>query len=184
MAVAEDGESADFPKKSGTPRLSYLRMDAAWQDLAENTGTQAGVDAWDLGLTAGFGPFAGQYRQTRFDSLPNGERPRLHQSYFLYRMSYLAILEWNLGAGASALETDGMGEAYLSFTSPVRLHLPYVCLEAVPSWSEWDGERFRDLEFAAITHVRGIGLRAGYRWLEAPGIGDVSGAFAGVSLFW
>jgi hypothetical protein len=165
------------PRAHGEASLPFLRVDFGYQDI-DTVG-----DAFDYRIEFGYGPFAIQARETRYDSDSPIAEQDIVQIHGLYRMSYAALLEIDLGIGALILEQPDQTESF-SFTVPVLLHPSnHYGLEFRPAWSRVNGERVTDYDLNLLIGARFFSVRLGYRWVETV-TDEFNGPQIGASLRW
>jgi hypothetical protein len=158
-------------RRNGEPLIPYLAIEPAWQMLRSD------VEAWDLQIEFGWGPFAVLGRCTRFREETPDDTMYLSRASVLYRMSAGDFMEVDFGFGTMFLN----GEAELhrfSFSMPVRLHPGGpVGIEFRPAWSD----NLADYDVSLYVTVGNVSLKGGYRWLNAPG-DSLNGPCVGLSL--
>lgn len=165
------------PRKTGEASLPFFRLDFGYQDV------DTGGHAFDYRLEFGYGPFAIQARDTRFDVPGSADEHDLVQIHALYRMSYAALVEIDLGLGVLIVDQPEHEES-VSFTIPILMHpSDHVGFEFRPAWSKVSGERITDYDLNLLLGARYVSLRVGYRWVES--VSDTyNGPQIGVALRW
>lgn len=168
----------DYRRERGSPRIPFIRLDAAYQDVDTN------IESLHFRLEGGYGPVALEVKHSAFDEY--GEDPaslEISQWHALYRMSLGPRIECDIGLGSMTLHGD-FKTSGASITLPIAYHAPeYFSLELRPAWGDFDEADVFDVELAGMLNIKHLSLRGGYRWMKAGGV-ELSGPFAGFSLQW
>jgi len=165
------------PRKTGEASLPFIRVDVGYQDV------DTGGHALDYRLEFGYGPFAFQARDTRFDVPGSADEHDFVQMHALYRMSCAALVEIDLGLGVLTVDRPEHREAF-SLTLPILVHpSDHYGFEFRPAWSKVSGERVTDYDLNLLLGARYVSLRVGYRWVES--VSDTyNGPQIGVAVRW
>lgn len=143
------------PRRTGEASLPFFRLDFGYQDM-DTSG-----HAFDYRLEFGYGPFAIQARDTRFDVPGSADEHDFVQLHALYRMSYAALVEIDLGLGALTVDQPEHRQAF-SMTIPILIHpSDHYGLEFRPAWSNVSSERITDYDLNLLLGARYVSLRIG-----------------------
>lgn len=171
----EAPESVDMPdfttRKWGEALIPVVRADSAYHWI------ESDVHAVEARVEAGYGPFAASYERMEFDEERPDDELTLTRWYGLFRMSFDAVLEVDLGFGSLTIDGDNQTDRF-SFTLPVRFHpVPGCGIEFRPAWSD----QVDEYDVALLGGYRFVSIKAGYRWLHAPGQ-SLDGPYAGLAV--
>ena len=163
------------PRSIGEPLIPFLRIDASYQ------GIERYIDAWDYRVQAGYGPFALEYTDSRYREKSPEASMNVRRGAFLYRMTAGDFLEIDLGLGTVQLDGVSRRDAF-AFSLPILVYPKETLgLEFRPAWARFNGSRFNEYDLAACVNFRGMGVKAGYRWLVTPN-SRLDGPYAGFVL--
>jgi hypothetical protein len=138
---------------------------------------ESDINAVDTRFEAGYGPFAASVDRIVFDEDDSGKELTLTRWHGLFRMSFDAGLEVDMGFGALAIDGKNQSDRF-SFTLPIRYHPAGGCgIEFRPAWSD----QVSEYDLALLAGFKYVSLKAGYRWLRTPGEA-LDGPYAGLSI--
>lgn len=164
------GLPAREPREWGEGLLPVVRADTAYQWAGGD------VRAVDAAVEAGFGPLAAQFTRRRFEERQPDDEMTLRRWHVLYRMSFGAGVEVDMGLGQLILDREQRTDRF-SFTVPLLFHPAPGCgIEFRPAWSE----DISEYDLGLLAGWKFVSLRAGYRWLHDPGE-TLEGPYAGLS---
>lgn len=162
------------PREPGEALIPFVRADLDWQHIED------GLTAWNVGGEVGYGPLGLRAGRLRFtEELDDGTEDQLDLTTLLglYRMSFAACIEIDLGAGALWIDGD-QETSSAAFTAGLAVHPhPDYGFEFRPLWA--DNLSIYDLGLCA--GVDYIGLKAGWRWTESPEE-SLNGPYIGATL--
>ncbi len=159
------------PRAYGEALIPIVRVDSSYHWI------ESDVHAVEIAAELGYGPFAAQFTQTRFEEQEPDDTMILTRWHGLYRMSFGAGVEIDMGFGSLILDGNDQTGRF-SFTLPILYHpLPGTGIEFRPAWSE----NVEEYDLALLAGWNFISLKAGYRWLRSPGR-SLNGPYAGLSV--
>jgi len=163
------------PRKTGSPDLPLLRLDANYQNV------QGDTRATDIRVETGYGPLGLQARHTQFREDQPRDTLNLTYVHGLIRVSATPVFGLDLGLGAAWLDGRNTHDGF-SATLPIawRPH-PRIEFRFAPAWSSIQDRWIRDHDVSAAFVVPYGSLRIGYRWV---GVNDATlkGPYAGFSV--
>ena len=158
----------------GEPLIPILRADVDWQHIEDN------LSAWNFGGELGYGPLALRATRQQFtEELADGNEDRLDLTMLLglYRMSFAACVEIDLGGGMSWLDGDQESSAG-AIAAGITIHpFEHYGFEFRPVWAD----RIAVYDAGLVAGVDFIAAKAGWRWTESPDE-SLNGPYAGLSL--
>ena len=168
-------ELACEPRKPGDPLLPFIRFDASYLAIDPD------VDAFDYRIQLGYGTFAFELNQTRYEEKDPPDQLDFYRLYGLLRFSYSDKIEVDLGVGSLILEGDERHSG-LSTTTPIIIH-PYdwLIVEFRPMWSNVNGSAIDEYELGFLFNYDFAAIKAGYRWTHSPHE-SLDGPFIGASI--
>lgn len=161
------------PRMTGEPVIPFFRLDAMYQNV------ESDIQAADVSGEIGYGPFAFQYKHTRYTQNHPDNDLDLSRALGLYRMSFSQYVEVDLGFGSMTL--DGVNRrSGFAFTVPLTVQpSPYLGARFQPAWGYLGANTVKDITLLATGSLRFATLEMGYRWVSAGGVslnGPVIGA--------
>jgi hypothetical protein len=162
-------------RELGDPLVPFVRLDFAYQEV------QSDVEALDYRAQVGYGPFALELNQTRYEETDPSSRLDFYRLWGLYRLSYSERIEVDLGAGGLILDGNDRSSG-LSLTMPVLVR-PYdwLLVEFRPIWSTIHGSDIDEYEAGLLFNWESLALKVGYRWTHSPNM-SLDGPFFGLSI--
>jgi len=148
------------PRRPNEPLIPFFRGDVSYLPMSGD------IDAWDARVEAGYGPFAVEYDLLSLEE-DTGDELEVRRVCALYRMSFGKRVEVDLGIGSMTLEgADRHSE--MAFTTPVLVWpTDRWGIEFRPAWARFEGSTLQDYDLGFFVNWRGVGLKAGYRWLRS-----------------
>ncbi|MEQ1879992.1 MAG: hypothetical protein ABL878_03380 [Burkholderiales bacterium] len=166
------------PREPGDPQMSYIRLDAGYQNLRSD------VLAADGGLEIGFRNYALHHRSTRFKESRPDDILRMQQTHFLWRATTQPGVEADFGLGHVSLEGNQRSSG-LSATVPIRWKVQeWVHVELRAAWAEVNGHGLSDYDLAIGLLGRFAGVRLGYRYIDAHNVPALQGPYVGLSFYY
>jgi hypothetical protein len=158
------------PRSLGEPMLSFARADISWRDV------KGDIDAVDIRAEGGYGNLGVHFATSRYSERSPLDSMSIHQLYGLYRMSFPAKVEVDLGLGVMELRGNARSSKFAG-TLPILCHpTEYFGVEFRPAWR--DG--IADYDLATLLTWRAVSLKAGYRWVQSPNT-SLDGPYCGLS---
>jgi hypothetical protein len=184
FGIYADSENADStllnapPRESGDPQMSYVRLDAGYQNLRSD------VRAVDGAIEMGFRGYALHHRTTRFKESQPDDTLRMQQTHFLWRATTEPGVEADFGLGYISFEGNQRSSG-LSATVPIRWKVQErVHVELRAAWAEVNGHGVSDYDLALGLLGRFAGIRLGYRHIDAHNVPALQGPYVGLSLYY
>ena len=190
FGIYADSESSGFssdtdpthfnapPREPGDPQMSYVRLDAGYQNLRSD------VTAVDGGIEIGFRNYALHHRTTRFKETQPDDILRMQQTHFLWRATTQPGVEADFGLGYISIEGDRQSSG-LSATVPIRWKVQeWAHVELRAAWAEVNGHGVSDYDLAIGLLGRYAGVRIGYRYIDAHNVPALQGPYVGLSLYY
>ena len=170
--VAGDASVSSLaPRHHGDPKIPFARIDFAFMRVSET------IDALDLLMEVGYGPFAAQYAHTRYDESSPSDTLDVTHLLGLYRMTFSNWVEADLGLGALTLDGNETTHRF-AISTPLLIHSPHHWgIEFRPLWSSLAAR----YDLAALATWKNVSLKLGYRWLRAKDE-SLNGPHLGLSL--
>lgn len=164
-------------RDDGEALIPFARGDAAYQFV------RGGPSAADLSAEGGYAWGAIGVRHTEYWDRRSDETLRSTSVDALYRMSFGAHFELDLGYGAYFLDGK-VHHAGNSFTLPIRIAPnDFFGVEFRPSWHFIGAGAIRDHTVSLRLGRRFAWLNAGYRWVES-GPASLDGPEVGLTFAW
>lgn len=155
----------------GEGLIPYVRTDAAYHWV------ESDVYARDFSMEAGFGPMAFRFNRTGYEEDHPDDDLTVTRLYGVYRMSFGAGWEVDVGVGTFSVEGDDENDS-LSVTVPVLYHpLPGSGFEFRPTWSD----NVQEYDFSVLGGWRFLSVKAGYHWMQSEGE-SLKGPYVGLSV--
>lgn len=165
------------PRREGEALLPFIRLDFSLQNV------ESDVTAWDWRGEAGYGPFAVQFRTTRYEEKIPPDELKTFQDHILYRMSFGPTVEFDAGVG-NLFITGKEEHSGISFTFPLLIHPSrHYGIELRPTWSTIDENNIQDIDLSVLAGWDYASVRAGYRWFHSDRE-SLDGPFIGIALRW
>jgi hypothetical protein len=162
-------------RKPGDPLLPFVRFDASYLTIEPD------VDAFDYRIQIGYGTFALELNQTRYEEKEPPDQLDFYRLYGLFRLSYSNKVEVDLGVGSIILEGDERHSG-LSTTTPIIIHpCDWFIVEFRPMWSNINGSAIDEYELGFLFNYDFMAIKAGYRWTRSPQE-SLNGPFIGASI--
>jgi hypothetical protein len=190
FGIYADAESSGFsndsdptqlsapPREAGDPQMSYVRIDAGYQNLRSD------VVAADGGLEIGVRNFALHHRSTRFKESQPDDTLRMQQTHFLWRATTEPGVEANFGLGYLSFDGNQRSSG-LSATVPIRWKVQeWVHVDLRAAWAEVNGHGVSDYDLAIGLLGRFAGVRLGYRYIDVHNAPALQGPYVGLSLYY
>ncbi len=177
--VSDDADRlADFDldaRELGDPLLPFVRLDFAYQDV------ESDIEALDYRAQVGYGPFAFELNQTRYEEKNPSSRLDFYRLWGLYRLSYSERIEVDLGVGGVILDGNDRNSGF-SMTTPVLVQAcDWLLIEFRPIWSTIHGSDIDEYEAGVLLNWESLAVKAGYRWTHSPNM-SLDGPFIGLSI--
>ncbi len=162
-------------RELGDPLLPFVRLDFAYLDV------ESDVEALDYRAQVGYGPFAVELNQTRYEEEDPSSQLDFYRIWGLYRLSYGERIEIDLGAGGVILDGDDCNSGF-SVTTPVLVQAcDWLLIEFRPVWSTIHGSDIDEYEAGVLFNWESLAIKAGYRWTRSPNM-SLDGPFFGLTI--
>jgi hypothetical protein len=162
-------------RKPGDPLLPFVRFDASYLAI------ESDVDAFDYRVQLGYGTFAFELNQTRYEEDEPADRLDLYRLYGLLRLSFGDKIEVDLGLGGIILDGDERNSGF-SATMPILVQVyDWLIVEFRPMWSQIKGSGIDEYELGFLFNRDFAAIKAGYRWTHSPQE-SLDGPFIGLSI--
>lgn len=160
------------PRQAGEALIPFVRLDSAWQ------AAQSDVTALNTSADLGYGAFAVRVDHTRFWEHDPDDELDLTRVYGLFRMSFGAPLEIDLGLGTMIANGEEERTDRFAITVPILFHPhPSFGIECRPTWAD----EITETDLGVLVGARFISIKAGYHWLKSPEQ-SLNGPYLGLSL--
>ena len=155
----------------GDPQIPFMRLDFGFQDV------ESDIDAYDYRVECGYGPLGLHFDQTHYRETSTSDELDLIRLYGLYRMSFGARVQIDLGLGALTIDGDDRDSRF-SFTMPILIYpSDHVGIEVRPAWAG----NITDYDVGLLATWRYSSIKVGYRWVKSPEE-SLDGPYVGLSV--
>ena len=152
-----------------------FRTDVSWQHVNSD------MEAIDYRVQVGYGPFALDYNQTRFNEWDPDDGMDIHRVMALLRISSHDQFEIDLGVGTFTIDGERNHTEWAATIPVIFAPSEYVAFEFRPVWTMDRGHTIQDFDLNGCFKLGNVGFRGGYRWLMTE-TQSLNGPYVGITV--